>query len=207
MRSYARKMKSCIHVTASLTYVYDVAAFEIMHEHHACLIAELRLYHVVHIVLYHEHIAHSPALYLKLAESHGNVLVPDIIGSNMGAEPAYLKGIPVHTVALHFFSLSAHRIVCGNKGNVRVIFEVLVVAYHKPAYEVVVSRPALAGRVTAGIHEYLQLFLIRKLSEHVKLIVEVVVKNDYIVVLFKLLRGLFGVGDTLAGRACDSHLW
>ena len=121
----------------------------------------------------------------------------------MGAEPAYLKGIPVHTVALHFFSLSAHRIVCGNKGNVRVIFEVLVVAYHKPAYEVVVSRPALAGRVTAGIHEYLQLFLIRKLSEHVKLIVEVVVKNDYIVVLFKLLRGLFGVGDTLAGRACD----
>ena len=96
MRSYARKMKSCIHVTASLTYVYDVAAFEIMHEHHACLIAELRLYHVVHIALDKVHIACSPALKLELLESHGNIFVPDIVRRNMGAEPVSYTHLRAH---------------------------------------------------------------------------------------------------------------
>ena len=121
----------------------------------------------------------------------------------MGAELLRLEKRPLAAAALDDRTDIPRGIVIHIKGLVRVFFQVLVVCYHLLADQLVMLRAQLAVRIAAGVCEYLYLLLVRQLFKHFPVIVEVVVENDYVIVLFKFLCGHIRVGDTLAGRACQ----
>ena len=71
----------------------------------------------------------------------------------------------------------------------------------------IVERTVCTGRVTAGIYKYLALFLVWYLFEDIELVIEIIVDDNNMIVLTGLGIKGFGIGYTLAGRACELEVW
>ena len=71
----------------------------------------------------------------------------------------------------------------------------------------IVERTVCTGRVTAGIYKYLALFLVWYLFENIELVIEIIVDDNNMIVLTDLGIKGFGIGYTLAGRACELEVW
>ena len=77
------------------------------------------------------------------------------------------------------------------------------IGYLFKTYRLIMVGTVGAVGITAGIYQYLALFLVGYLFKSLEVIVEVIVDNDDVVIPFELLVKLFGVGDALAGGACE----
>ena len=64
-------------------------------------------------------------------------------------------------------------------------------------------RPSRTSWFAAGIYKKLAVLFPGELFKHLEVIVEIIVHNYDAVILFKLLLQSFGIGDTLAGGACE----
>ena len=194
-----RKMKTCFH-NSSLSVGKSAAVFEGFQQSETRLIAAFGFSHIVHIGLEDIERTCGTSLYLELLKAHRHVFIPDIVGRDMSPEPADIEdtALRVGTVA------EVLRVVLiGIKGHTGVFFDMLVVGYLLLADAAVVSASARAAGLAAGIYEKLAVLLAWELFEDIEIVVEVVIDNDDAVVLAELLIELIGVGDTLAGRACE----
>ena len=103
----------------------------------------------------------SPALYLELAESHGNIFVPYIVRGNMGTEILYIKNSPVNAgtfIELLYLGMKLTQLI-GRIGVGRMFFHVIRIVYLLQADSPVMFGTSCTGRVTAGIYEYLTFLL------------------------------------------------
>ena len=178
---------------------------EVAQEYKSCLTDTFRLHHVIEVVFHKiEHIK-GPALYLELVEAHGNILVPYIIRSYVCAERLYVIKAPVLTLTFKY-SLCLRVLLCEPvriKGSIGVFPYVVGIGYLLGAYCLIVERTVHAAGIAAGVYKYLALFLVGYLFEDIELVVEVVIEDNYMVILFDFLVKSFRVGYSFAGGACE----
>ena len=67
----------------------------------------------------------------------------------------------------------------------------------------VMLRPQLTAGVTAGIYKQFAFFLVAYFFKSLEIIVQVIVDNDYVVILIEFIVKLIRLSDTFAGRACE----
>ena len=183
----------------------DIARAQLSEEGEPRYILTFGLYHVVHIVFEQIEGLVSPALDLELRESHRDIFVPDIIGGYVGAHLLYIKNGPADAgTLLELLSLGdlliepADGIV-----GVRVIFHEGSVFYLLQADSPVMFGAHFTAGVAAGVYQQLALFLIGDLFEYIEFIVKVIIYHNYMIILFDLSIQRIGVGDALAGGACE----
>ena len=147
-----------------------------------------------------EHIKCS-ALYLELIESHGNILVPDVVGSYMCAERLYVKEAPVLALTFKYglcFGVFLGKSV-GIERSIGVLPYVVRIGYLFKTYGLIVEGAVGTGGIAAGVYKYLAFLLVRYLFEDIELVVEVVINNYDMVILSDLFIELVGIGYSLAG--------
>ena len=186
-----------------LDNLYDTVYAHVSQEYEPCPVNEFGFYHVVEIVLHEIEDIEGASLDLELVEAHGNILVPDVVGSDMCAEFLDIKEAPVIALAGES-SLSLGMIVgelIGIEGEIGVLLHMIGIGDLLIAYGLIMESTVGTSGIAAGIDEYLAFFLVWDLFEDIELVVEIVIKNHDVVVLFHFSLESFGIGKALAGRA------
>lgn len=93
------------------------------------------------------------------------------------------------------------------KGYVWVLFYMIAESYLLLTYVPVVLQTSLTFGLTAGIYKEFDILFARQVFKDIKFVVEVVIRDYYVIILFKLgSQSLFGV-KALAGGAGKLVLW
>ena len=184
-----------------LDNLYDTVYAHVSQKYEPCLVNKFGLYHVVEVVLHEIEDIKGTSLDLELVEAHGDILVPDVVGSDMCAELLDIEKAPVVAFAGEG-SLSLGMIVgelIGIEGEIGVLLHMVGIGDLFIAYGLIMESTVRTSGIAAGIDEYLALLLVGDLLEDIELVVEVVIEHHYVVVLFHFSPESFGIGKSLAG--------
>ena len=192
-----------ILVFSVLDNFYNTVYAHVSQKYEPCPVNEFWFYHVVEVVLHEIEDIEGTSLDLELVEAHGDILVPDVVGSDMCAELLDIEEAPVVALAGES-SFSLGMIVgelIGIEGKIGVLLHMVRIGDLLIAYGLIMESTVGTSWIAAGIDEYLALFLVWDLLEDIELVVEVVIEHHYVVVLFHFRSECFGIGKTLAGGA------
>ena len=178
--------------------LYNFIHGKLLHEDITCFVTAFGLYHVVHIMLHESDDIESPALYLELLKAHRHVFFPYFISRDEVWRILYLENAPVHELT---FSASLAVGVVGEKHIVlvRIFRHMTGIGYLFLADGSVMGGAVGTFRFTAGIDQYLAFFLVGYLFQSLEIMVEVIVDNNNVIILFHFGIKPFSVGYTLAG--------
>ena len=95
----------------------------------------------------------------------------------------------------------------GVKWSIGIFPYMVCIGYLLGTNCLIVERTVHAAGIAAGVYKYLALFLVGYLFKDIKFVVEVIIEDNYMVILFNFLVKSFGISYPLTGRACELEAW